>query len=124
MHVIRQTEERTITTPAAVTASLAGPSQGSDEVSTWRVEMNEGSESPLHVITRDQVWMVIGGAFEFDVEGESAKVVEGECVVVKGEIPRQFRVLEGPGRALVAMLPDGQAGAPGSDVRQPLPWAK
>ncbi|MFI5528209.1 cupin domain-containing protein [Kitasatospora sp. NPDC051853] len=124
MHVIRQTEERTITTPAAVTTALAGPSQGSHEVSSWRVEMTEGAESPVHVITRDQVWMVIGGTFEFSVDGEDAKVTDGECLVLKGETARQFRVLEGPGRALVAMLPDGQAGAPGNDARQPLPWAK
>ena len=68
MRVITETTERTIETPTAVMAGLAAPSQGTAELSTWRVRMTPGSNSPVHIIDREQVWMPLHGTFEFTVE--------------------------------------------------------
>jgi quercetin dioxygenase-like cupin family protein len=94
MRVITETTERTIETPTAVMAGLAAPSQGTAELSTWRVRMTPGGNSPVHTIDREQVWMPLRGTFEF---------TEAE--------------------AIVCMAAGGQATVPGSDARQPLPWA-
>jgi quercetin dioxygenase-like cupin family protein len=126
MRVITETTERTIETSTAVMAGLAAPSQGTSELSTWRVRMTPGSNSPVHVIDREQVWMPLRGAFEFTVDGETAVVGAGEALAVRGGATRQFRV-GGAGtseaEAIVCMAVGGQATLPGSDARQPLPWA-
>jgi mannose-6-phosphate isomerase-like protein (cupin superfamily) len=126
MQVIAETEERTITTPTAVMVGLAAPSQGSTELSTWRIRMNPDSDSPVHIIDREQVWMPVNGTFEFTVDGETALVGAGEALAVPSGATRQFRA-DGAdtseAEAIVCMAAGGQATVPGSDARQPLPWA-
>jgi mannose-6-phosphate isomerase-like protein (cupin superfamily) len=92
MRVITETTERTIETSTAVMAGLAAPSQGTTELSTWRVRMISGSNSPVHIIDREQVWMPLRGAFEFTVDGKIAVVGAGEALVVPSGATRQFRV--------------------------------
>ena len=126
MRVITETTERTIKTPTAVMAGLAAPSQGTAELSTWRVRMTPGSNSPVHIIDREQVWMPLRGTFEFTVDGETAVVGAGEALAVPSGATRQFRVDDGvtsEAEAIVCMAADGQATVPGSDTRQSLPWA-
>ena len=126
MRVITETTERTIETPTAVMVGLAAPSQGTAEPSTWRVRMTPGSNSPAHTIDREQVWMPLRGAFEFTIDGDTAVVGAGEALAVPSDATRQFRV-GGAGtseaEAIVCMAVGGQATVPGSDARQPLPWA-
>lgn len=123
MQVITESQERTVTTPVAVMTGLAAPSQGSTEVSTWRVRMNPDAPSPMHVINRDQVWMPLSGSFEFTVGDEVAKVAAGQALVVPGGSTRQFHAIGETAEAIVCMLADGQVGAPGSNEFQPIPWA-
>jgi quercetin dioxygenase-like cupin family protein len=126
MRVITETTERTIETPTAVMAGLAAPSQGTAELSTWRVRMTSGSNSPVHIIDREQVWMPLRGAFEFTVDGETAVVGAGEALAVPSGATRQFRVVDAgtsEAEAIVCMAAGGQATVTGSDARQPLPWA-
>jgi quercetin dioxygenase-like cupin family protein len=123
MRVIAETEDRTITTPAAVMVGLAAPSQGSAELSTWRIRMNPDNDSPIHIIDREQVWMPLSGTFEFTVDGETVKVSPGEAAVVPAGSTRQFRAGEETAEAIVCMPVGGQASVPGSDAKQALPWA-
>lgn len=126
MRVITETTERTIQTPTGVMTGLAAPSQGTAELSTWRVRMTPGSNSPVHIIDREQVWMPLRGTFEFTVDGETALVGAGEALAVPSGATRQFRA-GGAGtseaEAIVCMAAGGQATVPGSDARQSLPWA-
>ena len=123
MRVIIETDDRTITTPAAVMTGLAAPSQGSAELSTWRVRMNPDSESPVHVIDLEQVWMPSSGTFEFVVDGETVKAGSGEVIIIPGGSARQFRTSGETAVAIVCMPAGGQVGMPGDDVFQPIPWA-
>jgi len=125
MRVITETTERTIETPTGVMAGLAAPSQGTAELSTWRVRMTPGGSSPVHIIDREQVWMPLRGTFEFTVEGETALVGAGEALAVPSGATRQFRVGAGASEAeaIVCMAAGGQATVHGSDARQSLPWA-
>jgi mannose-6-phosphate isomerase-like protein (cupin superfamily) len=124
MLVISETEERTIRTPTAVMAGLAGPSQGSTQLSTWRVRMAADHQSPVHTIDRDQVWMPVAGTFTFVVDDESSQVSAGQAVVVPAGVVRRFHTGGGPAEALVAMQADGQASTPDSDEPRPVPWAR
>jgi len=123
MNVITQTQERTITTPAAVMVGLAAPSQGTSELSTWLIRMAPDGASPVHIIDREQVWMPLSGTFEFTIGDETVKVGPGEALAVPAESVRQFRAGAEAAEALVCMAAGGQAGVPGSDAKQQLPWA-
>jgi quercetin dioxygenase-like cupin family protein len=126
MRVITETAERTVETPAAVMAGLAAPSQGTAELSTWRVRMTPAASSPVHIIDREQVWMPLRGTFEFTVDGETAVVGAGEALAVPSGATRQFRAGgsdTSEAEAIVCMAAGGQAALPGSDARQALPWA-
>jgi quercetin dioxygenase-like cupin family protein len=123
MLVISESEERTTHNASGLAVGLAGPSQGSEQVSTWRVVMRPGTDSPVHEIDRDQVWMPVTGTFEFDVDGGTRRVTAGQAAVVPAGAVRTFRAVDGEAQALVAMAAGGTAGVPGGADRLPLPWA-
>lgn len=125
MRVISETEERTIRNPAGgYAAALATPSVGSQEISTWRVSMEPGSDAPVHSINKEQIWMPLVGTFEFDVEGEKTVVKAGQALIVPAEVLRSFRAVDAEAQALCAMVVGGNGALPGSDARVPLPWAE
>ncbi|MFB7460731.1 cupin domain-containing protein [Streptomyces sp. NPDC056188] len=124
MYVVSETEQRTTRTPAGSVFGLAGPSQGSSEVSTWRVELSAASATPVHVIDREQVWMPLSGEFLVEADGRTGRAGAGQAVVVPAGVVRQFKAVGGPAEALVAMAVGGRAMLPGSADRIPLPWAE
>ncbi|SCL25432.1 Cupin domain [Micromonospora nigra] len=124
MFVISETEARTTVTPAGRMFGLAGPSQGSTEVSTWRVELGEDAATPVHSIDFEQVWLPLAGTFEVTVGDESKLVEAGQALVLPGGVTRQLKTVGGPAQALVAMRVGGRAVLPNSDTRVPLPWAE
>ncbi|GAA1703879.1 cupin domain-containing protein [Fodinicola feengrottensis] len=124
MRVISETEDRTVTTPNAVMASLAGPSQGSAALSTWSVRMAAGASGPVHIIDREQVWMLLSGALAFTADGETGTATAGQAVVVPAGVTRQIRAGDTPAEALVCMPVGGQVTVPGDDSWRPLPWGQ
>jgi mannose-6-phosphate isomerase-like protein (cupin superfamily) len=123
MTVISETAERTTCTPVATMAGLAAPSQGSRELSTWRVEMQPDKLSPAHTIDREQVWMPIAGTFAFTIDGSPVEAAAGQALIVPAGSLRQFQATGGTAQALVCMRAGGVAGIPDGDRTQPLPWA-
>jgi len=123
MIVIEAGEERTTTTAAGVMTGLAAPSQGSTELSTWRVLMEGGAEGPVHTIDREQVWMPLIGVFAVAAEGQTVTVAAGMAVVLPAHVERQVRAQEGPAEALVCMRAGGTATVPGGLEPRRLPWA-
>jgi quercetin dioxygenase-like cupin family protein len=123
MIIINPSEDRTIKTASAVMYGLAAPSQGSEQLATWKVSVIDGGQSPVHVIDKDQVWMPITGSFEFTVDGDTEQVSAGQALVVKAGSVRQFRSLGEPLEALVAMPAGAQVSIPGTEGSNPVPWA-
>ncbi|MGP3924359.1 cupin domain-containing protein [Streptomyces sp. 8N616] len=124
MYVISESEARTTRTPAAAMTGLAAPSQGSAELSTWRVRMAAGAEGPVHEIDREQVWTLLSGSLTVTVGGRTETVGEGKTVIVPAGAERRFRTKGEPAEALVAMAAGGTASTPGSAERRRLPWAE
>lgn len=123
MLIINPSEDRTIKTGSAVMYGFAAPSQGSEQVATWRVSVIDGGVSPVHVIDKDQVWMLISGTFEFTVDGDTAQVSAGQTLVVPAGSVRQFRSIGQPLEAIVAMQAGGLVSIPGTEGANPVPWA-
>lgn len=124
MYVVSESEQRTTRTPAGAMFALAGPSQGSTEVSTWRVEIGPDTSTPVHSIDREQIWMPTSGEFEAVVDGTTEQAKAGQAIVIPAGAVRQLKATGGPAEALVAMAVGGQATVPGSGHRIPLPWAE
>ncbi|MGW0432845.1 cupin domain-containing protein [Micromonospora sp. NPDC003197] len=124
MIVISETEDRTTTTPGGVMTALAGPTQGSTELSTWRVRMAPDGQGPVHSIDREQVWMLLTGSVSIAVDGTARTVSAGQAAVLPAGVVRQVTVDEGPVEALVCMPIGGQAFVPGNDEPRQLPWAQ
>lgn len=123
MNIITPSEDRTIKTASAVMYALAAPSQGSEQVATWKVSVIDGGQSPVHVIDKDQVWMPIAGSFEFTVDGETEQISAGQALVVPAGSVRQFRSTGQPLEALVAMPAGALVSIPGTEGANPIPWA-
>ncbi|MDN3266644.1 cupin domain-containing protein [Streptomyces sp. MA15] len=124
MNVVSESEQRTTKTPAGSMFGLAAPSQGSAEVSTWRVELGADAVTPVHIIDREQVWMPLSGEFEVEVEGKTEQAKAGQAVIIPAGAVRQLKAVSGPAEALVAMAVGGKAMMPGSEDKIPLPWAE
>ncbi len=124
MNVVSESAQRTTRTPVSSAYGLAAPSQGSDELSTWRVELDTDAATPVHIIDREQVWMPLSGEFEIEAEGKVDRAKAGEAIVLPGGVVRQLKAVGGPAQALVAMAVGGKAMMPGSEDRIPLPWAE
>lgn len=124
MNVVGESEQRTTKTPAGSMFGLAAPSQGSVEVSTWRVELGADSATPVHIIDREQVWMPLSGEFEVEVEGKTGQAKAGQAVIIPAGAVRQLKAVGGQAEALVAMVVGGKAMMPGSENKIPLPWAE
>ncbi|MEU0987208.1 MULTISPECIES: cupin domain-containing protein [unclassified Streptomyces] len=124
MYVVSETEQRTTTTPAGSMFGLAGPSQGSAEVSTWRVELEADASTPVHIIDREQVWMPLSGEFEVEVDGKTEQVKAGQALILSAGAVRRLTAVGSPAEALVAMVVGGKAMLPGGEAKIPLPWAE
>lgn len=124
MNVVSESEQRTTRTPSGAMFGLAAPSQGSTEISTWRVELGAGSSTPVHIIDREQVWMPLSGGFTVTVDGVDGQVKAGEALAIPAGAVRQLTAV-GDTQALVAMAVGGKASIPGNeDNKLPLPWAE
>ncbi|MFD7550627.1 cupin domain-containing protein [Streptomyces sp. NPDC059816] len=124
VYVVSESRQRTTVTPAGSMFALAGPSQGSSELSTWRVALDGDASTPVHVIDREQVWMPLAGRFEAEVEGGVEQAGVGQALVLPAGAVRKLTAVGGAAEALVAMVVGGRAVIPGSDDRISLPWAE
>ncbi|RMI41433.1 cupin domain-containing protein [Streptomyces triticirhizae] len=114
-----------IRTPAATMTTLASPSLGSAELSTWRVEMAPDTSGPEHSVDREQIWTLTRGTLEITAEGTTHTARAGQTVVLPAGMVRRVNCPAGePAEALVAMAADGRAAVPGDATSRPVPWAR
>ncbi|NUO55625.1 MAG: cupin domain-containing protein [Hamadaea sp.] len=124
MKIVSATEDRVITTAAAVTTALAAPSQGSTELCNWRVRMEPGTTGPLHSIDREQLWTVLAGSLSITVDGATSRAGIGETVILPAGVDRQVTSGDEVTDVLVCMGVGGMATVPGNPAPVPLPWAR
>jgi quercetin dioxygenase-like cupin family protein len=63
--------------------TLASPTQGpTGGISLWKIAMRAGQRGPLHVIDSEQVWHVLAGEADVEVDGEVHRVRAGDAVVL------------------------------------------
>jgi mannose-6-phosphate isomerase-like protein (cupin superfamily) len=102
----------------------ASPSRGARETSVWRVSIAPGSESPIHQLEREEVFVALHGSAIATVDGQRHEVAQGDCLVVGSGVDFQISsVGEHPFEA-VACMPAGGTVTSGDEAPFVPPWAR
>src|SRR3954463_3468582 len=109
---------------AARFTSLATPSRGSTDTSVWSVEIAPGAPGVPHRLTREEVFVVLGGRAEVWLDGEQSYASTGDAIVVPPGLPFALAAAgDEPLRALCC-LPVGGQGQLEDGAPFPPPWAR
>ncbi len=124
MPFIKKDEAPTFATPNAVMVQYAGPSRGSAELSMWQVQLEPAAAGPVHVIDREQVYLVTAGSMIIMAASEESQPQAGDTVIIPAGALRQIRNQgDSAARAIVCMPAGGQVTMPDGESRGLLPWA-
>ncbi len=86
----RASELRRTETPTGVMTTFASPTQGSQHLALWRVEMEAGAQGPLHAIDSEQIWTAVTGTVTIaGGDGEQLRLSPGDAVVLAPDGERQ-----------------------------------
>ncbi|GAA1574181.1 hypothetical protein GCM10009678_66110 [Actinomadura kijaniata] len=95
MPVIHHADARRTETPNGVMTTFASPAQGGTGIVLCRSALHPDAEGPLHVADAEQIWTVVAGGGDVEVDGDRRPIAEGDTVVLRAGRPRRF--LAGPG---------------------------
>jgi quercetin dioxygenase-like cupin family protein len=102
--------------------SLATPSRGSRENSVWRLRFAAGTRSVPHSLTREEIFVVLSGELEVNMEGGRQVARPGDAIVVPPGV--EFSVDTREEAELLACFPvGGQAQLATGELIAP-PWAQ
>ncbi|MGL5810712.1 MAG: cupin domain-containing protein [Nocardioides sp.] len=113
MTVISAPSAPTHELPGARFTALAVPSSGTSETSVWRVEIQPGTPSVPHSLTREEIMVVTSGRASVRIGDQVSEAGVGDAIVVPPGAHFELNCAgEEPVRAL-CLLPVGGAGAGG-----------
>jgi quercetin dioxygenase-like cupin family protein len=122
-HLVKRAHARTTSTPNATMTTLASPTLGATNGrSLWLVDMVAGATGPLHVFDTEQIWTVMDGNAEIEIDGVAYPLDSGDTLVIPAGADRQVRAT-----AACRMLVTGDGGATArvvgeSESRGTPPW--
>ena len=103
--------------------SLATPTRGSTETSVWQIEIDPGVEPTPHSLTREEVFVVLGGVAAVEIDGHLTPAQAGDAIVVPAGV--EFALANAgdqPLRLLCCLPVGGEACLPDGTTFVP-PWA-
>jgi quercetin dioxygenase-like cupin family protein len=113
---LRRTE-----TPTGVMTTFASPTQGSEHLALWRVEMEAGAQGPLHVMDSEQIWTAISGSVTIAVvDGGQVRLSPGDAAVMAPGGERQVTADE-DAVLIVCGHGDAIAAVPGEEKPRGVP---
>ena len=62
--------------------SYAAPATGSREICAWRLELSPGTEGVPHRVSREEVFLILGGRLTVTLDGETGDLTAGDVLVV------------------------------------------
>ena len=104
--------------------SLATPTRGSTDTSVWMVEIDPGAPVNPHVLTRQEVFVVLAGTATVRIDGQQQIAAIGDAIVVPAGATFELSAVGSePIRALCCLPVGGRARLlAGGDEFTP-PWA-
>ncbi|ADB29727.1 Cupin 2 conserved barrel domain protein [Kribbella flavida DSM 17836] len=112
--------QRITETPNAVMTTYASPTQGSQELSVWRVDMKQGAQGPWHSMDSEQVWTGLAGAATVQLGDEQVELRAGSAVVLPAGVERRISATE-QFTAIVAGYGHAKASVRGEDADRGTP---
>ena len=89
-HLVKRADARTTSTPNATMTKLASHSLGATSGrSLWLVDMIAGATGPMHTFDTEQIWTVLDGTAEIEIEGVAYPLDAGDTLVIPAEAQRQ-----------------------------------
>ncbi|MCP3822545.1 cupin domain-containing protein [Streptomyces sp. A3M-1-3] len=70
--------------------SYATPARGSRELCAWRGEIPAGTSSPVHTVTREEIFYLLSGAVEVTLDGRTEPLAPGDAAVINAGVPVQI----------------------------------
>lgn len=113
MSVIRDAEARRTETPNATMTTLASPTLGGAGRALWRVAMEPGAAGLEHRFEVEQIWTVLAGGAELELDGRRLALAVGDTAVIPAGTTR--RVVAGAGGPTA--LAHRRLGRPGDPAR-------
>lgn len=122
MPTIVQPEERRITkTPNATMVTFVSPTLGeSPSLSMWQVNMRRGSSGPAHRFDSEQIWTVVEGRIQLEVDEEELDLDVGDTVAIAADSLRQISS-PADSKLLVCGRGDARASVPGEPESRGVP---
>jgi mannose-6-phosphate isomerase-like protein (cupin superfamily) len=120
-----------ITAPTAPThqagatrfTSLATPSRGSRRTCVWQIEVPPGETPVPHLLTDEEVFVVLAGTAQVELDGVGSTATVGDSIVVPPDVPFSLGNAGTEDLRLLCCLPvGGQARFPDGEPFTP-PWA-
>ena len=65
----------------------ASPSRGATDLSLWRLSLAPGEASPPHSLSREEVFLALGGSAVATIDGAEHPFADGDCLVVPTGVP-------------------------------------
>lgn len=119
--IVRANEARITETPNAMMTTLASPTMSGSATSMWIVKMTANAAGPMHTMDSEQIWHVLAGTAQCEIEGEACAMGQGDSLRISGGANRQFTAITD-----VTMVVSGESAATASrdDGSNPVvpPW--
>jgi mannose-6-phosphate isomerase-like protein (cupin superfamily) len=110
--------------PGTKFTSLATPSRGSTDTAVWQVEIEPGTPSTPHRLTREEVFVVLAGTAQVRLDGRQSTAGAGDAIVVPADVDFEISATGDESlRALCCLPVSGQAVLTGGEAFTP-PWAQ
>ena len=122
MPVIEPPDQRTHDIPGARFHTLACPSLGSRETSVWRVRLDPGTPGVPHRVTREEIFVVLGGSATASLDGDDQSLTAGSTLVLPAGVELRLSTGDDAMEAIVC-LPVGGQGIVGDGEPFTPPWA-
>jgi mannose-6-phosphate isomerase-like protein (cupin superfamily) len=101
---------------------LASPSRGARDTSVWRLSLDPGSSSPVHSLTREEVFVALAGRGHARIGSDTQELLPGDALVVPvGEPFAISNPGDEPFEAVVCLPVGGRAIVAGEELVPP--WA-
>lgn len=102
MPIVREADAVPYRLHGATFHSFAAPARGSGELCAWRLEVAPGTEGVAHVVSREEVLLLLSGVLTVTLDDVAAQVSPGEAVVVPAG--SRFRVDNSSGETATAWV--------------------
>jgi quercetin dioxygenase-like cupin family protein len=103
--------------------AYASPSRGSAALAAWRVRLSPGTASPLHTLTKGEVFLALEGTGRFEVGERVHELGAGDAICVPADVPLRLSAAGDAPFEAVCCMPSGGMGKVGDGEPFVPPWA-